>query len=201
VGDTRAGSTSGSTRAVGQKLGCNHADRQNKPIIELRPEFKEPEFPGFLNFMEPLSKMEALPKAIEVLKHATGVYLLTCPRTKEQYVGAAYGVDGFWHRWVEYVMTGHGVTWDGYLLLLPPRLWPYIILGKGLMRGTLGRQGGRIPRLDRPIQMAAILKFSNIRDLGKKNFSKKCWSENFFKSDSLKKTQLFSTKNGTRWIR
>lgn len=85
------------------------ADRQDKPIIELRPEFKEPEFPGFLNFMEPLSRVATLPKTwIEILKYARGVYLLTCPRTKEQYVGAAYGAQGFWHRWMEYVATGHG---------------------------------------------------------------------------------------------
>ena len=53
--------------------------------------------------------MEAFPKAwTEILKHAKGVYLLTCPRTHEQYVGSAYGADGFWHRWMEYVTTGHG---------------------------------------------------------------------------------------------
>jgi len=85
------------------------ADNQNKPIIELRPEFKEPDFPGFLNFMEPLSKVAGLPKTwIANLKQATGIYLLTCPKTKEQYVGSASGGEGFWHRWMEYVMTGHG---------------------------------------------------------------------------------------------
>jgi len=50
-----------------------------------------------------------LPKTwIAILTQATGVYLLTCPKTKEQYVGSAYGDEGFWHRWMEYVMTGHG---------------------------------------------------------------------------------------------
>jgi hypothetical protein len=34
--------------------------------------------------------------------------LLTCPETQEQYVGSAYGEEGFWHRWQEYVQTGHG---------------------------------------------------------------------------------------------
>jgi len=33
-----------------------HADRQNKLIRELRTEFKEPDFPGFLNFVKPLFK-------------------------------------------------------------------------------------------------------------------------------------------------
>lgn len=93
----------------GTRSWVQRADRQNKAIVELRPEFKEPEFPGFLKLIAPLSKVAAFPKSwIEVLKNATGVYLLTCPRTKEQYVGSAYGTDGFWHRWMDYVMTGHG---------------------------------------------------------------------------------------------
>ena len=93
----------------GTRAWVQRADRQNKPIIELRPEFKEREFPGYLGFMEPLSRVAALPiNWIEILKHANGVYLLTCPKTKEQYVGSAYGAEGFWHRWMEYVLTGHG---------------------------------------------------------------------------------------------
>lgn len=93
----------------GTRAWVQRADNQNKQIVELRPEFKEPDFPGFLNFTAPLSKVEGLPKTwIEHLKYATGVYLLTCPKTKEQYVGSAYGEEGFWHRWIEYVRTGHG---------------------------------------------------------------------------------------------
>jgi hypothetical protein len=93
----------------GKLAWVQRADRQNKAIIELRPEFKEREFPGFLHLIEPLSKVEAFPQTwIEILKNAKGVYLLTCPRTKEQYVGSAYGTQGFWHPWMEYVTTGHG---------------------------------------------------------------------------------------------
>jgi hypothetical protein len=94
---------------AGARSWVQRADRQNKTVIELRPDFKEPEFRGFLNLIAPLSTVAAFPKSwIEVLKNATGVYLLTCPRTKEQYVGSAYGSEGFWHRWMDYVMTGHG---------------------------------------------------------------------------------------------
>jgi hypothetical protein len=58
-----------------------------------------------------LSKVAAFPNSwIEVLKNAMGVYLLTCPRTKEQYVGSASGSEGFWHRWMEYAITGHGAN-------------------------------------------------------------------------------------------
>jgi hypothetical protein len=93
----------------GTRAWVQRADNQNKPFRELRPEFKEPDFPGFLNFREPLSKVEGLPKTwIASLKEAKGVYLLTCPKTKEQYVGSASGSEGFWHRWLEYAKTGHG---------------------------------------------------------------------------------------------
>lgn len=45
---------------------------------------------------------------METLKSSCGVYLLTCPKTKEQYVGSATGGDGFWGRWQDYILTGHG---------------------------------------------------------------------------------------------
>jgi hypothetical protein len=45
---------------------------------------------------------------VAVLRVSRGIYLLTCPRTKEQYVGSATGEDGFYGRWREYYETGHG---------------------------------------------------------------------------------------------
>ncbi len=93
----------------GRRAWVQRADKQNKPISELRAEFKEPDFPGFLNFTEPLSKLDKLPMAwVATLRSSKGIYLLTCPKTKEQYVGSATGEDSFWGRWQEYVQTGHG---------------------------------------------------------------------------------------------
>ena len=93
----------------GTRAWVQRADNQNKAVVEVRPEFKEPEFPGFLNFTAPLSLVEGLPKTwTENLKYAKGVYLLTCPKTKEQYVGSASGGEGFWNRWMEYVTNNHG---------------------------------------------------------------------------------------------
>ena len=93
----------------GERAWVQRADRRNKDVLELRAEFKEPEFPGFLNFIEQLSKLEHLPKGwITALQSARGVYLLTCPTTKEQYVGSANGEAGFWQRWQEYARNGHG---------------------------------------------------------------------------------------------
>jgi hypothetical protein len=86
-----------------------YAARRDKAVIELRAEFREPDFPGFLNFIQPLSKLDNLPgNWVAALASSRGVYLLTCPRTKEQYVGSATGQDGFWGRWQSYVHTGHG---------------------------------------------------------------------------------------------
>jgi hypothetical protein len=93
----------------GAKAWIQRADQQNKPITELRTEFKEPDFPGFINFIESLSRLDKLPKGwIIALQSSRGIYLLTCPKTKEQYVGSATGADGFWGRWQAYVQTGHG---------------------------------------------------------------------------------------------
>jgi hypothetical protein len=93
----------------GGRAWIQRADRQDKRIIELRKEFKEPDFPGFLNFIEPLSKLEKLPKGwVIALSCTKGIYLLTCPKTKEQYVGSPTGAAGFYQRWQEYAQTGHG---------------------------------------------------------------------------------------------
>ena len=43
-----------------------------------------------------------------MLKAARGIYVLTCPKKKELYIGSAYGADGFYGRWMEYARTGHG---------------------------------------------------------------------------------------------
>lgn len=86
-----------------------YANRQDKSVTELRVAFQEPGFPGFLNFIQPLSKLSNVPKSwIAALRSSRGVYLLTCPKTKEQYVGSATSEAGFWGRWQNYLQTGHG---------------------------------------------------------------------------------------------
>jgi hypothetical protein len=93
----------------GTRSWIQRADNQNKRILELRKQFKEDDFPGFLNFIKPLSEIEKIPNGwINVLKNSRGIYLLTCPRTKEQYVGSATGETGFWGRWLDYAQNGHG---------------------------------------------------------------------------------------------
>jgi hypothetical protein len=93
----------------GDRAWIQRADQQDKRIIELRTGFKEPDFPGFLNFIQPLSKLSTLAISwVTALRSSKGVYLLTCPKTKEKYVGSATGEEGFWGRWQDYIHTGHG---------------------------------------------------------------------------------------------
>jgi GIY-YIG catalytic domain len=93
----------------GTRAWVQRAENQNKQIVELRPEFKEPDFPGFLNFIKPLSEVAKLPKTwVAILRETRGVYLLTCPNTKEQYIGSASGDEGLWRRWMDYVTNNHG---------------------------------------------------------------------------------------------
>lgn len=85
------------------------AANQAKPILEVTRVFQEEAFPGYTAFMANLSTVEALPSGwLAALRAARGIYLLTCPRTQEQYVGSAYGEDGFLGRWLEYARDGHG---------------------------------------------------------------------------------------------
>lgn len=85
------------------------ADTQNKRIVEIRRSNIEPEFPGFSSFIESLSRIERLPlRWSDALRASRGIYLLACPKTKEQYVGSAIGEDGFLGRWLSYVRSGHG---------------------------------------------------------------------------------------------
>ncbi len=93
----------------GLRTWIQRADNQNKPVLEIRRSFKEPEFPGFTHFLKSLSELESLPTDwITALHSSRGVYLLTCPKTKEQYVGSATGADGFYGRWLSYTRDGHG---------------------------------------------------------------------------------------------
>jgi len=94
---------------AGTRTWIQRADSQDKVVLEVAREFKEPSFPGFIHFIEPLSRIENLPSDWKSnLSNAKGVYLLTNPDTHEQYVGSASGELGFWGRWLNYVQTGHG---------------------------------------------------------------------------------------------
>lgn len=88
---------------------AQRANNQPKPIVEITRVFQEEAFPGYSSFISNLSAVETLPSGwLAALKAARGAYLLTCPKTKEQYVGSATGEDGFIGRWLHYARDGHG---------------------------------------------------------------------------------------------
>ena len=92
-----------------ERAWIQRADNQDKIVLQVREAFREADFPGFAKFLSPLSKVEGLPAAwAATLSASRGVYLLTCPKTKEQYVGSATGAAGFFGRWLAYVRDGHG---------------------------------------------------------------------------------------------
>ncbi|MDO6477984.1 GIY-YIG nuclease family protein [Shimia thalassica] len=83
--------------------------RQDKPIIEIRAQRQDDPFPGFSEFQSTVEEIEFLPESWQgALSSVGGVYLLVCPNTGEQYVGSAYGEDGFIGRWRAYASNGHG---------------------------------------------------------------------------------------------
>lgn len=93
----------------GYRSWIQRGDRVQKPVLELRRNLGEEPFPGFQALILNLSEVDSIPSTWRAALAATrGVYLLTCPQTKEQYVGSAYGADGFLGRWREYAATGHG---------------------------------------------------------------------------------------------
>lgn len=93
----------------GERSWIQRADNQDKIVLEVRQAFREPDFPGFARFLALPSKIEGLPAAwVATLSASRGIYLLTCPKTREQYVGSATGADGFFGRWLSYARDGHG---------------------------------------------------------------------------------------------
>lgn len=93
----------------GKRSWNQRADAQNKCITELHLSEAEQPFPSLMAIASPLSAIgEAPPGWIQRLSEARGVYLLSCPRNGELYVGSATGAGGFWSRWQEYCRNGHG---------------------------------------------------------------------------------------------
>lgn len=93
----------------GFRAWVQRADSKPKRVTEYRKQFMEPDFPGFSCFLSKLSDINSLPVSwLSALRSTRGIYVLTCPKTKEQYVGSASGAGGFLSRWYEYSVTGHG---------------------------------------------------------------------------------------------
>src|SRR3546814_20976143 len=73
----------------GTRAWVQRAQEKPKPILEVTRIFQEEAFPGYTALIANLSAIEALPSNwLAALRAARGIYLLTCPRTTEQYVGS-----------------------------------------------------------------------------------------------------------------
>lgn len=93
----------------GKRSWVQRAHNQDKPIIEIRRDIRDVEWPGYMGVKISQRDIASLaPNWIANLKAAGGVYLLVCPDTGAQYVGIATGVGGFYARWSEYGQNGHG---------------------------------------------------------------------------------------------
>lgn len=85
-----------------------YANKQNKDVIEIRSEPKNPPFPPYVNFIGRIADLSGIYQTWqERLKERKGVYLLTF-EDGFHYVGSATGEEGFWQRWTDYRKNGHG---------------------------------------------------------------------------------------------
>lgn len=89
--------------------------RNDKNIFEILPKGYVKEFPGFLDFTLDFNELEHIINNPEsnrewrtLLSSAAGIYLILDNRTGNQYIGSAYGENGIWGRWKQYVQTKHG---------------------------------------------------------------------------------------------
>lgn len=85
----------------GTRAWRQRAERQNKEVAELRADLTDPPYPGHGRFLRQLSDIPLLPGSWrEVLRNVRGVYVLTCPKTNELYIGGAFAAGGFYERWL-----------------------------------------------------------------------------------------------------
>ena len=85
-----------------------------KEIISIQAVKKYP----FLGYENIIRKFDELKEIIEepalykdwhdALSAVKGIYLITDKKEGKQYVGSAYGENGIWGRWAEYIETKHG---------------------------------------------------------------------------------------------
>ncbi|MCC6789068.1 MAG: GIY-YIG nuclease family protein [Hyphomonadaceae bacterium] len=92
----------------GKRKWVQRADKRDKPILEFRRDIRDVEWPGYMGVHLSQRDISSLAPNWEAKLAVNGVYLLVCPVTGEQYVGAAFGGGGFLSRWRQYAANGHG---------------------------------------------------------------------------------------------
>jgi hypothetical protein len=83
-------------------------------VIEIHPGLHYKQFTDYADFILSFSELREIvnnqyPDWKRMLSAVKGVYLINDTSTGKLYVGSAYGEDGIWGRWRNYVLTnGHG---------------------------------------------------------------------------------------------
>jgi len=93
---------------TGTRAWSQWSHKNPKEIVELRLQAYEPPFPGFSAFSAKISDIPSFPQSwVGALEGVKGIYLLVTV-DGEQYVGSAFGAEGFLGRWRSYLSNGHG---------------------------------------------------------------------------------------------
>ena len=71
------------------------------------------DFPGYKSAMLSFRMLKTVARENNAswrtaLSNVAGIYLITDTKDGKLYIGSAYGGEGIWQRWMEYVKTGHG---------------------------------------------------------------------------------------------
>jgi len=87
----------------------------DKDIVEILPQGFAKTFLGYENVVLMFDELEKIVKNPDVnkqwkmmLANVYGIYLILDKSNGQQYVGSAYGKEGIWGRWSNYVQTKHG---------------------------------------------------------------------------------------------
>ena len=93
----------------------------------LREPYSGRTFPGFENIDLSFEELETLVRNSRsdwqaALMSVKGVYQISDVSTGKRYIGSAYGTQGIWARWCNYVATGHGGNVELRALVNDPTL-------------------------------------------------------------------------------
>lgn len=87
-------------------------------VHEILPKVYDGEvFQGYENIRLSFNELQTIFKKQRIdwktaLENVSGIYLIVDKSNGKKYVGSAYGSDGIWSRWSQYISSGHGNTKD-----------------------------------------------------------------------------------------
>ena len=85
-----------------------------KEVVEIQPGLHYKQFTDYFSFILDYRQLKEIvvnkyPDWKRMLSATNGIYLISDAKSGKLYVGAAYGKEGIWQRWSEYITTkGHG---------------------------------------------------------------------------------------------